>query len=210
MTSSPRRALAAAAALALVVLASGPSRADDTNASGADLPLHLVATAVDMEGTGPTVVGTIQITIERWSTDAERKMLVDTLKEKGPDALLSAVQSIKPRAGFIRTSRSIGWDVQFAYEVPGENGGRRIIIATDRPMGFWELSRRTRSTDYGFMLAEIRLGPDGTGQGKLATAAKVSYYEPTKTIEIENYDIEPVRLQNVHVEDGRKSAENGG
>jgi hypothetical protein len=67
-------------------------------------------------------------------------------------------------------------------------------------MGFWELWRRPRSADYNFTLAEIRLRPDGKGEGKLATAAKVEWNEGLKTIEIENYTIEPVRLSEVTVE----------
>ena len=43
------------------------------------------------------------------------------------------------------------------------------------------------------------IGPDGKGQGKLAGAAKITWNRETRTIEIENFGIEPVRLQNVQV-----------
>src|SRR6266436_704932 len=131
-------------------------------------------------GAGGPRTGTLEITIERWSTDAEKEKLRGLLIEKGSDALLKALQAIKPRAGYIRSSTSLGWDVQYAREQPSGDG-RRVIIATDRPMSFWELSTRPRSAEYEFTLAEIRLSKDGKGEGKLAPAAKISWNKDTRT-----------------------------
>jgi hypothetical protein len=47
------------------------------------------------------------------------------------------------------------------------------------------------------MVCEMRLGPDGKGEGKLVTAAKVSYDKEKRQLEIENYGNEPVRLTQV-------------
>lgn len=169
-------------------------------ASGAEKPvLSLRAFAVNMSGPAPARAGTLEIVIERWSTDQEQQKLSDTLIERGREALLSALQKIKPRAGYIRTSTSLGWDIHFAREQP-LGDGRRVIIATDRPMSFWEIQNSTRSSDYEFTLAEIRLTKDGKGEGKLATTAKINWNKDTRTVEIENYDIEPVRLNEVRVE----------
>lgn len=162
--------------------------------------LRLQAFAVDMSGVGRARTGRLEIAIERWSSDDERNRLRSILIESGADALLSALQKIKPRAGYIRTSTSLGWDIHYAREQPLGDGGRRVIIATDRPMSFWELRNQPRSVDYEFTLAEIRLTKDGKGEGKLATAAKIDWNEGTQTIEIENYGIEPVRLTEVLVE----------
>ena len=64
-------------------------------------------------------------------------------------------------------------------------------------MNFREASNAGRSTDYDVTVSEIRLGPDGTGDGRLAVAAKVTYDREKRTIEIENYDTQPVRLTHV-------------
>jgi len=182
----------------LVAAASGGSRV-----SAADKAvLRLRAFAVNLTGGGPRA-GTLDIVIERWSTDEERETLRGLLIEKGSDALLKALQGIKPRVGYIRSSTSLGWDVQFAREQP-IGDGRRVIIATDRPMSFWELRAQPRSVDYDFTLAEIHLTKDGKGEGKLATKAKISWNPETRTVEIENYGIEPVRLTEVHVEGAKK------
>ncbi len=167
--------------------------------------LRLRAFAVNISGTGvPATGATLEIVIERWSTDVEREKLRGLLIEKGSDALLRALQGIKPRAGYIRGSTSLGWDVQYAREQPSADGGRRVILATDRPMSYWELSNRPRSVEYEFTLAEIRLSKDGKGEGKLAPAAKISWDADTRTIEIENYGMEPVRLAQAQVEGAKK------
>jgi len=175
-----------------------PALADKTPA------LSLRAFAVNMSGPAPVQAGTLDIVIERWSTDAEQERLHNTLVEKGSDGLLAALQKIKPRAGYIRTSTSLGWDIHFAREQPYGDGGRRVIIATDRPMSFWELATKPRSSEYEFILADIRLSKDGKGDGKLAPAAKLEWNADTRTIEIENYGIEPVRLTQVQVEGPKK------
>src|SRR5260370_23732816 len=124
--------------------------------------------------------------------------------EEGTGGLLKARGGIQPRVGLMRTSQSLGWDIQFAREQPLGEGGRRVILATDGPLSFWELRAQPRSVDYDFTLAEIRLTKDGKGEGKLATKAKIRWNQETRTVEIENYGIEPVRLTEVQVEGGKK------
>jgi len=162
--------------------------------------LALRAFGIDMSSGARTRTRSYDIAIERWSTDAEAQKLRDVLSEKGQDALLSAVQHLKPRVGYIRTSTSVGWDIRFARETVGKDGTRRIVIATDRPLSFWEAANRPRSADYAFTLAEIHVRPDGKGEGKLVPAAKIDFDKETNTLEIENYDTEPVRLTEVTVE----------
>jgi hypothetical protein len=158
--------------------------------------LRLKAATVDLGNPEHASLGTLEIGIERWATEEEHDELLDTLIEKGSAALLSALQEIKPRAGYIRSSIRPAWDIQYARETPLGDGGRRIIIATDRPLGFRELRN---SAVYEFTLAEIRLTKGGKGVGKLATAAKVSWNKDTRSVEIENYNNEPVRLTDVKV-----------
>ena len=192
-----RRLVVRALPLALSLVAVLPSGAP---AKDQKPVLRLTAFAVNMTGVGRGGAGTLQIAIERWSTDAERTALVNTLVESGSDKLLDAVQKIKPRAGFIRTNTSLGWDIQYARLTEIEGGGKRIVFATDRPMTFFEARNDTRSSDYEFMLCEMRIGANGKGEGKLAVSAKISYDKDKKAVEIENYGQEPVRLTQVTID----------
>ena len=198
MTPSTRHA-AWIACLAAAVTSASALFAQDAPAP-APVPFRMTAFAVNLSGIGRARPQTLQIVIERWSTDEERKKLLDTLVEKGGEKLYDVVQDIKPRAGFIRTTTSLGWDIQFARETATPSGGRRIIFATDRPISFREMRENTRSTDYDFIVCEIRLGPDGKGEGKLAVGTKVTFDRGRNQIELENYGQEPVRLTQVTVD----------
>jgi hypothetical protein len=160
--------------------------------------LRLQAFAVDMNSPRARTA-TLDFAIDRWSTDADMQKLKDALAEKGHDALLDTLQHL-PRAGYVRTSRSLGWDVHFAREVVGSDGSRKIIIATDRPMSFWEIANHPRSADYAFMVAEIRLSPDGKGEGTLVPAARLNFDGESNTFEVENFQTSPVRLNEVRAE----------
>jgi hypothetical protein len=159
---------------------------------------RLLATSVNMSNVGSTNAGRIEIVIERWSSQRERDELIATLKEQGGDALLSKLQKM-PRVGYIRDANggSIGWDLHFARERKLDDGGRQIVLATDRPISAWEASNRPRSSEYDFTLADIRFDGDGKGVGKLAVAAKITTNPKTGVIEIENFSSEPVRLTEV-------------
>jgi len=166
--------------------------------------LRLRAFAMNLNGGRGARTGTLDIVVERWSSDEDRDQLRSMLIEKGSDALLKALQKLKPRAGFIRSSTSLGWDIQYAREQVNDDGSRRIIIATDRPLTFWELANKPRSADYEFTLAEIRLSKEGKGEAKLVPAAKITWNQDKRTIEIENYSNEPVRLSQVEVQGSKK------
>ena len=94
------------AVLGLLALATLPA-----SAPAAAPVLRLNAIAVNMSGVGRTQAQTLTIVIERWSSDQERQKLLDVLIEKDADRLLDALQKVKPRAGYIRTNTSLGWDI---------------------------------------------------------------------------------------------------
>jgi hypothetical protein len=182
-------------AVAATLAAAAPARA-------ADPILRLRANALDLNDRARTEV--IDIVIERWSTAEETARLKGVLVEKGGDDLLSALQKTRPRCGYVRTSTSLGWDIYFAREVGLAGGGRKLSLASDRPVSFWEARNNPRSADYEFSLAEIRLGADGKGEGKAIKAAMLKFDAETNTLEIENYQREPVRLGQVSVVEPRK------
>jgi hypothetical protein len=93
----------------------------------------------------------------------------------------------------------LGHDLHYAWQTPLPDGGRRIVIATDRYIGFREAANQPRTTDYPFTLIEIRVNKEGKGEGKMAVATKISFDKKKKQIELENYSTEPVRLNNLQM-----------
>ena len=101
-------------------------------------PLRFVAFGVNMQR---GFSGTIDIGIERWSTDAERAVLLDAVAgttevRSSQDKLVRTLQQVKPRAGYIRSARSVGWDIMYARENLLPDGTRQIVIVTDKPVTF--------------------------------------------------------------------------
>jgi len=159
-------------------------------------PEHFTAGAIDMNR---GAAGQIQIDVDRWSTQAERTKLVSVLLEKGTDGLLNTLQDMKS-VGRIHTPDSIGYDLRYAQQRPGADGGRDIVIVTDRPINFWEAVNRPRSIDYPFTLIQIHFDAEGKGEGKLALATKITADPDTKMIEIEDFAHQPVNLVDVRSE----------
>jgi hypothetical protein len=154
-----------------------------------------VAIANDELGSG---AGIVQIQITRWSTAAETTKFVTILREKGSSALLDLLRDSKS-VGTIRTPDSLGYDLRYAQQTPGDEGGRDIVIATDRPIGFWESWNRPRSVDYPFTVIQMQIGANGKGKGTMSYAAKIRAYG--KRIELENFSTSPVMLTQI---DARK------
>jgi hypothetical protein len=159
-------------------------------------PARYTAMAVDMDN-GRT--STVDMVVNRWSTESERKRLLAVLAEKGPEKLLDVLQDI-PRVGYFRTPQSVGWDLHYATLTPMPEGGERVVLATDRRIPFWEARNRPRSIDYPFTVIELRLNRDGVGEGKMSIATKITFEKEQNTIVLENYGTQPVLLQSVRRE----------
>src|SRR5215208_7378871 len=155
-------------AVAVLTLSSRPGAAVIAD----DAAETFTALAADLSTSGNGKTARVDITINRWTTPEEREQLRTTLVENGTDAVYAALQNMKP-VGRIRVNDSLGWDLRYAREV--KNGdGRRIIFATDRPIGIAEATRRPRSVDYKFTIGELKLTGD-KGQGTLSPAVKLRY-----------------------------------
>jgi hypothetical protein len=190
------RAVVVCVAATSVTLATVPA----TDTAHADSALaRYTATAVNIGSPGRAVATTVDIVVNRWSTDAERDRLLSTLVEKGPEALLDELQDL-PRVGYFRTPDSLAYDLRFARRNAGEDGGEQIILATDRPIGFWEARNRPRSIDYPFTVIEIRVGSGGEGEGKMSLATRITADRRKKTIVLEDYATQPVLLTSVRAE----------
>ena len=185
-------------ALAVVAgfLFAGPAQAQEKKEK--PRKYRFTAFAVNMDS-GPKA-GMIDITLERLTTAEERDNLIAAFVEGGQDKLLSALQKVKPRVGFIRSPNSLGYDLQYAWRIVNSDGTSRIIIGTDRPVSFFEASRNTRTMDYPFTIIEMRLDAKGEGEGRMASGTKISKSKDGKTIELENYGISPVALNEIKLQ----------
>jgi len=151
--------------------------------------------AINMNSGPSTAV--LDFEISRWSTDEERDKLLAILKEeKNPtDKLLRALQKL-PKVGFIRTQKSLGWDLHYARQHPLDEGGRQIVLATDRPIGFREARNQPRSIDYPFTILEMHLDKNDEGTGKILAGTKI-YIDKNNNLVLENYGQQPIMFNEI-------------
>ncbi|HYL36739.1 MAG TPA: hypothetical protein VEV17_12570 [Bryobacteraceae bacterium] len=149
----------------------------------------------------------LKIELFRWSSDQERAQLLAALKESGPEQLSKTLEAA-PSAGYVWTDESLGYAVHYACRQPLPNGGERIILAIDRPLGSWSghpwtARAGSSSGNYPFTVIELRLNSSGRGEGRMSLNAKVAASDADKTIELEDAEATPVLLKNVQREGGR-------
>ena len=185
----------ALAAMAIAAASSVPA----TGVSAQNVKETFTAFAINMNS-GPKTA-TVDISIERWSTDAERDQLLAILTEekdvyRANQELLKALQKM-PKAGYIRTPQTLAWDLHYARQHPMEDGGRQIVLGTDRPIGFQEARNQPRTMDYPFTIMELRLNKEDKGEGKLLVGTKLYIDKKTKNLVLENYAQQPVRLNEI-------------
>ena len=160
------------------------------------------AFAISMGTVATGASTTLQITIDRWTTDEERNQLISTVVEKGPEVLLKALRK-QEETGFLRITgsgarltRFPSVRLHFARDIRTDEG-RIIRLATDRPITFIEAVRRPRSMDYTFCLIEFRLDEENKEEGTMAVAVEMKYDKEKNTFVLEHYSSEPVRLTRV-------------
>lgn len=194
-----------AAAMALVAGLALPLPTLVAQSSGERL--HFTAFAVNLSNvaTGATLL--LEIDVNSWTTEAQRQTLVQTAtaKENNQDALLRVLREMPKRGrmwapqwqGPDPLNARLGWDIRYAHQTPTDEGGRRVVLATDRYVGFWEARNQPRTIDYPFTLIQIDVDRDGRGQGRMSVATRIRFDQDRNVLELENYTSEPVRLNDV-------------
>jgi len=163
---------------------------------------------VQMSGGAAGATGSLQLTVERWSTSEERKAYLEAMLESKDERtlegkqrkLLSMMEDARgdKRNGFARFPSTLGWDLTYAWQFM--QGTTRVVrLATNRPIAFIEARNSYRTMDYPFGLIELRLNEKGEGEG-LAYQATSLIFNKEGVLEVETYGIGPQRLLSVRAE----------
>jgi hypothetical protein len=163
-----------------------------------DLPLRFTAVAANLGARGPRGQVRVDINIDRWSSEEERAVLMEAMKESTSRSFADALRR-QDRVGRLREVQGLGHDLRYARVTPLEDGGRQIILATDRPIAFVEAARSTRSRDSNVTLIQMTLDAEGNGSGQMMLGAEFSWDEEKNQLTIENFSSEPVRLNSIRL-----------
>jgi hypothetical protein len=171
-------------------------------------PVRMRAFVVNMTNVRTGSNNVFEITLDQYSTAAERQDLIDTMTSGGQNALLKKMQKI-PIKGRIRipgwvgpdpNNYRLGWDLRYAWRAPLEEGGTRFVLGTDRPMSMAEIRNQPRSVDYPFTFIEIHMPKEGKGEGRATGATQVIFDTKKNMIELERYSAGTVLLNEVTAE----------
>jgi hypothetical protein len=160
------------------------------------VPLKLRGFALNFTGVGAGRSGDLEISIDRWSSDAEREKLRGAMAAGGVTALTSAVAAVAPRVGVITTQRGGSLDLKFAREIGGTDGTRRIVLATDRVTAPKDAPK---ADTYDFLVIEVRLDKSGKGEARTAGPARLTYNKEAGALELDRYGVEPVWVKDLKV-----------
>jgi hypothetical protein len=97
----------------------------------------------------------IKVIINRYSTQADRQVLVAAFKKGQHQGLVKALQEMKP-VGRIAITGTLGYDLAYIALIPSPTG-RRIRFATNRLIRFGEAYANTQSQSFDLTAGEFDL-----------------------------------------------------
>ena len=135
--------------LSLLLIAAIPATSqDDRKTETIDATARGTSTQL-----GKTV--SIKVTINKFSTEADRQVLIDAFKKGQHQGLVEALKKMKP-VGRIAITGTLGYDLSYIALIPTPTG-RKIRFAADRWIKFGEAYYNTQSKSYDLTAGEFDL-----------------------------------------------------
>ncbi len=139
----------------------------------------------------------IDIYVANWTVEREKDRLVRVLAEHGEAAFANALRDAGMPLGEIRAVGRLPSPLRFAWQERLDDGGRRLLLITDRTLAYWTDLIRPAGAADAFTLIEIRIPLGCEGEGKVGSARDVRVNRSLGLMELSAYDAAPVRLANV-------------
>lgn len=161
-------------------------------------PAKEVYTGTIVNMTGRSVSTGFTLTLEGRTTDVEAQQYLSVLASGGQEGLMKAIR--KNNLGFIAATGQTRRDLLLVREAQIE-GKRRIIVAFERWIGFYEARGGYRSLDHPFAIMEIFFDAKGKGSGTFIGLAQLKLERDKKTeqmkLELESFGSFPAKVMGV-------------
>ncbi len=148
----------------------------------------------NISNVGGAGITPLTIRINRWTSDADDERLLGILRDKGQGAFLDALLDGKA-VGSISTPTSLKYDFFYARQSATKDGGRRIMLISDRPMTVSERASAAPSRDYPFTVIDLQIPSEGKGEGTLAQQVQLRLLG--NILGIENLATGPMKLGDI-------------
>ncbi len=182
-------------------------------ADGDDAPLTIRARAISTLNISRAAADRVEIRISHWSSDADRRDLVNTLVTEGNTALADRIAD-QPEIGWFRFDPRGGGgpgrdprktDLRYARDII-EGNSRDIILVTNHYIGFGNDARAadgSRLVEYPLSVVLLSLEKNDTGEwaglGRLFVGTKIRYDRSQSRFVIDEFPSDPVYLKDVVV-----------
>ena len=180
--------------LILAAVAATPFAAGRSQEQAKQMDEEFSAILANISNIGGTGLVPVNIRINRWTGVEEGDRLLSILRDDGKDAFLRALLDVKP-VGSIGTPGALRYDFFYATQARTKDGGRRIMLITDRPMQIQERLNASITREYPFTVVQLQLGKDDTGKGTLAQMVQLQLLG--NILGVENLASAPMMLNEV-------------
>ena len=140
------------------------------------------------------VSGTLEVRLNRYTPEFDRKTVETALKEGGYPRFLLALRN-SPEVGQLVLGGGEPFSIRYAREKV-EAGGRTIVLVTDKPVYFIGGGRNATTkprAGYEIGVLQIQLDGKGQGSGTMAAAARVRP-DGDGGVLLDDYAEEPIAL----------------
>ena len=181
---------------AVLVLATGAAATWSSSTASAQTPRgeEFTATFTNIGNVGGTGATPINIRITRWTPDDEHNKLMAILAKDGNEAFTRELQATKT-TGSIGVPQELAYPLLYARQMPGKDGGRKVMLISDRPMTFQERTGSGISRDYPLTWIEMNLNKEGRGEGTVVLAARLRLLG--EVMGVEDLSNQPARLTQI-------------
>ena len=149
-----------------------------------------------VKGASGAAAATLQVHVDRYSPDADRTAVESALKQGGYAGFLNALRKA-PQVGRVQVGER-QFDIRWARQTNTPNGGRTIVVVTDKPMFFVGGGAADAKPRAGYDVGLIQMTVDGVGfgSGTMAAAARVRPGGEAG-VQVDDYADEPIKLVTV-------------
>jgi hypothetical protein len=112
----------------------------------------------------------LSLTLQRWSTDAERDRMAAAVAE--PAKLLDAFRDVGG-IGYLQWPGGVEYTIRYAHRTQRPDGSADLTLVIERPLWVWWDTNAKWTPDPGFTLLQVRLNKDGTGEGRAMATTRI-------------------------------------
>ena len=159
------------------------------------------ANAISMAGGGGSSM--VEMNIYSWTTEDVREELINEVKaatasNKHNRDVAKALRGQK-KVGYAFFAGKQGYPIRYSRKIPLDNGGSRIILATDRPVSFGEVYSQGQLGDFDATVVLLEVDASGKGTGLLSVGTEVTWDDSKNAISVTNVTSQPVKLTDVRM-----------